>query len=305
MFWKKKNKEKEIREDNAGSNGVTAITALKVIIKTDLGNVRTNNEDAASFFRVSNEQLLQEKGYLMLVADGMGGHLAGEVASQMAVDVISETYYKVSSKSRDQALADCFREANAKIFKLASAEDKYHGMGTTCTALVVAGRNIYYAHAGDSRAYIYQKSGISRITEDHTYVQELVNRGEITANEAATHAQRNILTNAMGTKPDLRVDAGKFPKPLEETDRLMICSDGLYDYLTDEEIGEMLGNKTLEEAADQFIQLAKKRGGLDNITVVLAEVKPPEIELETKATREVSLTKETRDAEIPENISNL
>ncbi|MEO6490614.1 MAG: Stp1/IreP family PP2C-type Ser/Thr phosphatase [Ferruginibacter sp.] len=300
MFWKKKNKDQ-----NAGTKeGSGVITDVRVVIKTDLGNVRTNNEDSASFFRVSDEVMVRERGFLLLVADGMGGHLAGEVASKMAVDIISEEYYKPSNDKIENLLSKAFNTANKKIFAMSSSNEKYKGMGTTCTALVIAGKSVYYAHAGDSRAYMYATNFFTRITEDHTYVQELVKNGSITAAEADTHPQRNILTNAMGTKPELRVDTGKCLQEFHTGNRLMICSDGLYDYLPDTEIGEIMGHPSIQDAVDKFIYLAKERGGMDNITVVLAEAGVINNN-DLKSTREVALPKITRDADLPENITNI
>ena len=174
-------------------------------------------------------------------------------------------------------------------------------MGTTCTTLVVIGKSVYYAHVGDSRAYMQKGDLIMQITEDHTYVQELVNSGDITMEEAATHPKRNILTNAMGTKPDLRIDTGICKLKFEDNDRLLLCSDGLYDYLNDKELNEILQNGGLKTAAEIMVQQAKDRGGHDNITVVIAEKKGMAKEDETglKLTRDVDLPKMTRDADLP------
>jgi len=299
MFWKKKNKQE-------GEHSAAATAAghynpgIKVVIRTDLGNVRTNNEDAASFFRIADEAILRNKGYLLIVADGMGGHLAGEVASKMAVDIISSEYYKKTNETdTERTLAKCFSAANKKIFELASANEQYRGMGTTCTALVIIGQRVYYAHAGDSRAYLYKNKLVTKITEDHTYVQQLVKNGDITAAEADVHPQRNILTNAMGTKPDLRVDTGKCLAEFGQGDRLLLCSDGLYDYLDDSEIAAVLAFASIQDAADHFIAEAKRRGGLDNITVVLAECETFSKELNLKSTRDIYLPKLTKDADLP------
>lgn len=303
MFWRKKNKNEVVQkstddvvEDNSPCN-------IKVVVKTDLGNVRTNNEDAGSFFKVADESTIREKGYLLLVADGMGGHNAGEVASKMAVEIIHEEYFKANGDSnKEKLLSKAFNTANKKIFDMASANQSYKGMGTTCTALVVVGQSIYYAHAGDSRAYLYKNKSITRLTEDHTYVQQLVNNGDITAAEADTHPQRNILTNAMGTKPTLRVDTGKAAAAFDENDRLLLCSDGLYDYLTDDELATALRYESLQDAADYLINEAKRRGGKDNITVVLAERTATPDETALKLTRDVDLPKLTRDADLPPGI---
>ena len=171
-------------------------------------------------------------------------------------------------------------------------------MGTTCSAFVVTGDAVYFAHVGDSRGYFLKNNLITRITEDHTYVQELVNKGEITAKEADTHPKRNILTNAMGTKPDLRIDTGKCSHSFENDDRLMLCSDGLYDYIHENELADILNNKSLQEAAEYMIREAKKRGGHDNITVVLAEKKDTAIAAAPKETRDVDLP-QTKEYDLP------
>ena len=303
MFWRKK---KNMDKDAASGKPAPVMSDIEVIIKTDLGNVRTNNEDNAFFLRSNDETTLREKGYLMMVADGMGGHLAGEVASKMAVDIISEQYYHHNGKhSPEKALAQAFVSANKQIFTLASTSEQHRGMGTTCTAIAVVGSAIYFAHAGDSRAYLFKNNSIQRITQDHTYVQELVNSGSITAAEADVHPDRNILVNAMGTKPELRVDAGRHTTGFAAGDRLMLCSDGLYDYLDDKEIGVVLKSPSLSEAADYFIAEAKRRGGTDNITVVLAGTTGEASEIKLKSTREVYLPGATRDADLPTNISNV
>ncbi len=263
--------------------------SIRAVVVTDLGNIRTNNEDVGLFFRIADDHISTEKGCLLIVADGMGGHQAGEVASQMAAQIISHEYYKQNG-SIEKSLAKAFETANAEIFDLASKSKSHKGMGTTCTAVVIFEKEIYYAHAGDSRAYILKQDGISQITQDHTYVNELVRRGEITAEAAATHPERNILTNAMGTKPSIRVDTGRIEKNFEESDRLLLCSDGLYDYIKDSEMGELLSRGSLREIANEMVSLAKKRGGHDNITVVLAERIP---------TANEAVTKETRDFDIP------
>ena len=304
MFWKKKNKINGDQRNNGESHEMAEPIKINVVVKTDLGNIRTNNEDTGSFYRIGDEQLLRERGYLLIVADGMGGHQAGEVASKMAVDIISEEYFKpIKESNKEKLLAAAFNTANKKIFEQASANELQRGMGTTSTALVLVANTIYFAHAGDSRAYLYKNKQIIRLTEDHTYVQQLVNSGDISSVEADTHPQRNILTNAMGTKPTLRVDTGKCMVSFDENDRLLLCSDGLYDYLNDSELAQVLEMGALQDVADFFISEAKKRGGKDNITVVLAERIEEKPTVVLKITRESDLLKMTRDAEIPTAIN--
>ncbi|MGB4844396.1 MAG: Stp1/IreP family PP2C-type Ser/Thr phosphatase [Ferruginibacter sp.] len=312
MFWWKKNKNKKQQVPEDTQPEVPDTSTIKVVVKTDLGNVRTNNEDAGTFVKIADENVIREKGYLLFVADGMGGHNAGEVASKIALETISDEYFKKDSHAdKEKALSNAFVTANKKIYELAQANQSYKGMGTTCTVVVVAGQNIYFAHAGDSRAYIFKNETITQITEDHTYVQQLVKNGDITEAEAIVHPQRNVLINAMGTKPTLRVDTGKAVLTFEKNDRLLLCSDGLYDYLSDEELAAALFKNPLQEIADYLIAEAKRRGGKDNITVVLAEKTETATENESKLTRDITLPdltngddslKLTRDADLPSDI---
>lgn len=294
-------KTKQAVPENS-SNESFELSDFNVIVLSDLGNIRTNNEDNGMFYKVADEQVIREKGYLLIVADGMGGHQAGEVASKMAADIISREYFKLNSNGGvEKNLEKALTLANKNIFEKARSQKEFNGMGTTCTALVVIGESVYYAHVGDSRAYMQKGDLIMQITEDHTYVQELVNSGDITMEEAATHPKRNILTNAMGTKPDLRIDTGICKLKFEDNDRLLLCSDGLYDYLNDKELNEILQSGGLKTAAELMVHQAKERGGHDNITVVIAEKKGMAKEDETglKLTRDVDLPKMTRDADLP------
>lgn len=291
------NKNKPVAEEQ--ESGSFEPGDIKAVVLSDLGNIRTNNEDMGLFFKIADENVIREKGYMLIVADGMGGHQAGEVASRMATDIISHEYFKQHGGEVEKNLAKVLTLANKNIFEKASSSDAHKGMGTTCTVLVVINQAVYYAHVGDSRAYMQKGNRIVQITTDHTYVQELVNNGDITEAEAAVHPKRNILTNAMGTKPDMRIDTGKFELALENNDRLLLCSDGLYDYLNAEELKNILLANDIKTAAGIMIQQAKARGGHDNITVVIAERKKDTTENEEKLTRDVELPKMTRDAELP------
>lgn len=275
---------------------------IKAVVVSDLGNIRTNNEDMGLFFKIADENVIREKGYILIVADGMGGHNAGEVASKMATEIISREYFNQKNGDVEKNLAKVLALANKNIFEKASSQKAFSGMGTTCTVLVVKDRDIYYGHVGDSRAYIQKGDSIMQITEDHTYVQELVKNGEITAEEAAVHPKRNILTNAMGTKSEMRIDTGKSKYKFDKNDRLLLCSDGLYDYLNDRELKDILAEGELKSAANIMVQQAKARGGHDNITVVLAEKKSVATETTLKLTRDVDLPKMTRDADLLSDI---
>jgi len=294
IFKKKKKKSR-----SSGKSELIDSGQLRVVIRTDLGNIRTNNEDMGLFYKIADEQVIREKGYLLLVADGMGGHQAGEVASRMASEIIGQEYFKDSKNGgAEKSLRRAFENANQKIFQSAAANRAQQGMGTTCTAIVVIDEELYFAHVGDSRAYLYKDGKVTRITTDHTYVQELVKSGEITAEEAETHPKRNILTNAMGTKPEVKVDTGICPAEFSIGNKLMLCSDGLYDYLNDQEIGQYLTQASLAESAEIMINEAKKRGGHDNITIVLAEKVSGQQETTTKETRDIDLPA-TKEFDLP------
>lgn len=305
MGWMNFFKKKDKLPVTENSNESYESGNLKVVVLSDLGNIRTNNEDRGMYFKIADEDVIREKGQMLIVADGMGGHQAGEVASKMAADIISREYFKQTGNgSVEKNLAKVFALANKNIFEMSRSNKAYSGMGTTCTTLVVIDQTVYYAQVGDSRAYIQKGDSILQITEDHTYVQELVKSGDISPEEAATHPKRNILTNAMGTKPDLRIDTGKCSLAFENNDRLLLCSDGLYDYLNDNELSDILSKKLLKDAAEYMVNQAKIRGGHDNITVVLAEktAVPKESEKDLKLTRDVDLPKMTRDADLPSDI---
>jgi protein phosphatase len=299
LFGKRSKQDSNENADPEKVNNSFDAGFISAVVLSDLGNIRTNNEDMGLFFKIADENVIREKGYLMMVADGMGGHQAGEVASKMATDIISHEYYKQNGSEVEKNLAKVLTLANKSIFEKASSSDTHKGMGTTCTVLVVINQAVYYAQVGDSRAYMQKGNSIMQITTDQTYVQELVNNGDITEAEAAVHPKRNILTNAMGTKPDMRVDTGKYKHIFENNDRLLLCSDGLYDYLNAEELKEILVANDIKTAAGLMVQQAKARGGHDNITVVIAERKKDTTESMDKPTRDVELPKMTRDAELP------
>ena len=277
-------------QDTSGSD----ITAVVV---SDLGNVRQNNEDTGLFVRLADEGIRRVKGHLLLVADGMGGHLAGEVASQMAAEIISRAYFQ-HPDSIEKSLSRAFQMANRQIFEEARQHPRFRGMGTTGTAIVVHNHQLYFAHVGDSRAYLVKAGQCIQLTQDHTYIQELLRTGEITTEAAQSHPERNVLTQAIGTKADVKVDLGRCVLPFDTGDRLLLCSDGLYEYCTEADFVRVLAQESLPDAADELVNLAKQRGGHDNITVVLAERTVATVDSAPKETREFDLPF-TRDIEVP------
>jgi len=243
---------------------------LQAVKLTDVGRVRSHNEDYVDFYIPPDARQLERKGAIYLVADGMGGHQAGEVASQGAVELVIGQYYSDTTHDVGTSLVRAFRAANKLIYDQAQADPTKAGMGTTLVAAVILGRKVYLANVGDSRAYLINKAGIVQITEDHSWVEEQVRAGLLTSEQAAHHPQRNLVTRALGTKPSVDVDL--FEGELGKGDFLLLCSDGLTGRVEDQEIASLIAEHPLGEAARLLVALANERGGNDNITVLIVGV---------------------------------
>ncbi len=230
---------------------------------THVGQVRDGNED--NFVTIEG---------LYFVADGMGGHSAGEVASEIAVRILQEVYtdpkVRVSSPG---LLADAISTANTAIFMEAMHDSSKTGMGTTLTGLAVTNASdnqIVVANVGDSRTYLWRHGELRQVTKDHSHVQTLVDRGAITRAEARVHFQRNIVLRAMGIESWVDIDT--FPMTVEDGDRFIMCSDGLVDEADDDEIEtEIRLSTSVQDLADRLVDLANRNGGRDNITVVVVD----------------------------------
>ncbi|MBQ7488788.1 MAG: Stp1/IreP family PP2C-type Ser/Thr phosphatase [Clostridia bacterium] len=230
---------------------------MRGILRTDTGLVRTGNEDSA--------WMDEEKG-IFAVADGMGGHLAGEVASALAIDAVR----KLAGQELQPdvlSLETMVREANLSIARHAQEHPECSGMGTTLDMLWENGRYVFIAHVGDSRIYRFRKGQIEQITRDHSLVAELVRGGIITEAEARVHPRRNIITRALGTdgynEPDILIINR------EESDIWLICSDGLHGMVPDAEMERIVAGHSPQESADLLMQAALDHGGTDNITFIL------------------------------------
>jgi serine/threonine protein phosphatase PrpC len=242
---------------------------------TDVGHVREANEDA---------YLLEEP--LFGIADGMGGHIAGDVASRTAVESITSGARR-DAPAEPGALAELVRGANAAILERAQADSALRGMGTTCTLLLLGDGTAHIAHVGDSRAYLLRDGELSRLTDDHTLVNRMVREGRLAPEQADHHPQRSILTRALGVDPSVEVDA--FSIEIQEGDRIMLCSDGLSSMVSDSTIADVLGAESdPQSAADSLVEQANDAGGEDNITVVVIHLAPdsevrPSVEREDTA----------------------
>ncbi len=236
------------------------------IIKSDVGKARLNNEDMF-YFPQKGSKLPQ----LFIVADGMGGHQGGEIASKIAVEEVS-TYVNshlledCSAQEVKEILKSSISKANNKVFSLSSKNDELLGMGTTITIALFHGRHLYIGHVGDSRAYLIRENHIEQLTRDHSLVWELAEDGRITMEETKTHPMKNIITKALGTDELLEPDILEFD--LKDNDIIVLCSDGLTNMLENDSIKNIvLSSGGPEQAAQKLIDEANLRGGEDNITV--------------------------------------
>lgn len=244
-----------------------AVPIPDAVKMTDVGRVRNHNEDFVDFYVPTDPEMLERKGAIYLVADGMGGHQAGEVASQGAVETVIRQYYADPQSDIGGSLVRALRAANQRIQEQALADPSKTGMGTTMVAAVILGHKVYVANVGDSRAYLIGKTGLTQITEDHSWVGEQVRAGLLTPEQARRHPQRNLVTRALGTKPAVEVDL--FEGQMAEGDRLLLCTDGLSGPVEDLEIDAIVREYPPQEAARLLIAKANERGGSDNITLLL------------------------------------
>lgn len=238
---------------------------MRSVGKTHLGLVRKNNQD--NYLNQKNKN-----GFcIFAVADGLGGHNAGEVASDYAVEELAG-YFNIWEECdfvKDaQEIEEYIKNINKEIYNMSLRSEKLSGMGTTLTLVVTNGTDMLLFHVGDSRAYLISDK-ITQITKDHSLVQYLIDQGQITVEEGLHHPQKNIITRALGTDEHVEVDVLKLElKPL---DKILICSDGLTNNVIDEKIFEIIKNNTIDNAAELLIDEANRNGGNDNITVVLYE----------------------------------
>ena len=241
---------------------------LKVFSQSEVGLVRTSNEDACRC------GVFSQNAAWAVVCDGMGGVNGGNVASSIAVQKISESilagYHEgMNGESVRELIASAISSANKSVHEMAGSDVTLTGMGTTVVAVVLSGSVIHVAHAGDSRAYLILPEGIRRLTTDHSVVQEMVDKGDITEQQAKSHPQKNIITRALGVEASLRIDYSENPAPTGC--RLLICTDGLTNYVEEEQIFSLAKEYSGKELTEKLVALAKSAGGGDNITVVVLE----------------------------------
>ncbi len=275
----------ETREIGIPHQGVTAF------VLTDRGCVRESNEDRGRHVAPDNTLAQQgQRGTLTIVADGMGGHASGEIASQMAVDLISEFYYADRTSNASDALRQAVEFANSVIFDTSVSDEQYFGMGTTVIALAIVNNVGYAAHVGDSRLYRLRLGELTQMTIDHSQVMEMFKQGIISWEESKNHDDKNIILRAVGTQADVEVEVSG-PLDIAPNDEFLLCSDGLCDMLDDTEIRDIWMNaRDVHEAGENLIQRAKDNGGHDNVTAALVHVPTSDV---PSNGRNVPITRET------------
>jgi protein phosphatase len=249
-------------------------TGIEVAGLSDVGCQRENNEDSYLYWEPAGDEEFLRKGRLAVIADGMGGHEGGQEASRLAVETVREVYDQALHDDPQAALVESFAAAHARIQDYAERHPAFQGMGTTCTAVVLRGRQLYFAHVGDSRLYLIRNRRVLRLTRDHSYVGRLVESGIVRAEDAEKHPQRHILTAALGAGRELAVDSPEPSVALLEGDDLLLCTDGLWGVVTEEELETAVTPNAPAESCAILVNLARQRGGPDNITLQLLRVGP-------------------------------
>lgn len=237
---------------------------------SDVGLRRANNQDSYAVVLAGNRDFWRDRGHVFLVADGMGAHAAGELASKMAADFIPLTYQKLMQQAPPEALRRAVESANEQIHKRGQESEDFRGMGTTCSALVLLPQGAVVGHAGDSRVYRLRGIELEQLTFDHSLVWEMREAGQASGIDPAL-VPKNIITRSLGPNPSVQVDL-EGPFPLAVGDAFLLCSDGLSGQVADDEIGAVLMTLPPAEAVQTLVDLANLRGGPDNITVIVVRI---------------------------------
>jgi protein phosphatase len=267
---------------------------LTVHHRSDAGRVRDHNEDYLGYRQPEEPELRAEAGWLYAVADGVGGARAGEVASKLAVQTLLAAYYHSYQETPTDRLREAFAEANRAVHERASEQEGPHRMSTTLVAAAIRGRELTAANVGDSRAYLIREGQIRQITHDHSVVARLVAEGVITSEQAESHPRRHVISRSIGARPEVKADV--FAEAFLPGDRLLLCSDGLTEHVTDDEILAAMQDEDPETGVQRLVDLANERGGTDNTTVLVVRA------LREREDRlpPLALPPETEEAPVPQ-----
>ena len=247
-----------------------ALARVSIGAKTDLGRVRENNEDKFEFYVSDDETILASRGQVFIVCDGMGGHAAGQIASELTAKTFIDVYLSHPASDPKEALVEALQAANRHVFMVSRAVAARRGMGTTFTGLVLLQNMAYVVQVGDSRAYRLRGDDLTMITEDHTYMNEMIRMGVLTPEQAAVHPQKHVLTRAVGVDENVVCDVYEFE--IQEGDIYFLCSDGILNHVEDEQIGQILGANGPAAAAWKLVGQALLGGGSDNATALVLRV---------------------------------
>lgn len=245
---------------------------LEVASLTDVGRQRVNNEDSFLYWEPGSEEDFARKGRLAVIADGMGGYEGGQEASRLAVETVRHVYDHEFNGDPQTALVAGLRSAHDTIQRYAVEHPQFAGMGTTCTAVSIVDRLLYFAHVGDSRLYLLRGGVTSRLTRDHSYVGRLVESGIVRSEDAESHPQRHILTAALGSGREVVPHTFEQAVWLEEADVLILCTDGLWSVVGETELARIAQAEPPAEACLKLVKAALERGGPDNVTVIILRV---------------------------------
>ena len=248
-----------------------SVGGLRCTAVTDIGMRRSSNQDSLAVSLAEDSLQWKSHGHLFVVADGMGAHAAGELASKLATDTVPHSYHKRTEVPPAEALVEAVREANHVIFTKGSNSVDFQGMGTTCSCLVILPQGALAAHVGDSRVYRLRQNCLEQLTFDHSLVWEMAAAGHATEDEVPAYVPKNVITRSLGPHPTVSVDI-EGPFSLETGDRFLLCSDGLTGPLKPELIGAVLGSLPIADASQTLIDLANLLGGPDNITTIVVEI---------------------------------
>ncbi len=237
---------------------------------TDVGRVRERNKDNMAYVIPPDAEVMAKKGALFIVADGAWEYSAGEVASEIALDTVSDVYYQDESDDVTVSLVHAIKRANSSIHQRAAKNRLRRGMRTTCVTAVLRGDIAYIANVGDSRAYLVRGGDVRQVSQDHSWVAEQVRAGLLAEDQARTHAQRHVITRSLGTQADVEIDI--FAERLEEGDSLVLCSDGLSGLISDEDLCTIVSQFVPQESVYHLVERANENGGHDNITAIVVHV---------------------------------
>lgn len=246
------------------------VPVISAALRTDMGLRRTKNEDKGEIFVPDLPAHLAERGTLLMVADGMGGHVDGQVASELAIKTVLAAYYDSMCEEPGTALVEAILQANEEVHRRAASLRATNGMGTTFTSLALVQRQAILGHVGDSRAYLLRDGVLRQVTDDHTVMGEQVRAGNVTSEEAAHSPFRHMITRSVGVMPE--VEPALYLETCCVGDTWVLCSDGLTEHVLDAELADIVSANGPWEATRQLVALACARGGQDNITVLIARV---------------------------------